>query len=75
MTISDLFVKPIVKLVWIHLLNYLNLNDSPAKLLYDWFIRVDEHKSISSKDDNVYTYNSSAYHSKLWQTFDRQLKN
>jgi len=56
----------------LHNLRYLN--DSHAKLLYDWF-GVDEYKSITCKYDIARTDNSSNYRNKIWQTFDGQLNN
>jgi len=50
------------------------LNDSPPTLLYDWF-GVDEYKVNTCKYHIVATDNSSAYRSKTWLTFDRQLNN
>jgi len=55
-------------------LNFINgwryLNDSSAKLFYDWF-GVDEYKSITSKYDIVCTDNNSDFRSQIWLTFDR----
>jgi len=50
------------------------LNDSPAKLLYDW-LGVDEYKSITFKYDIAWTDNSSNYRNKIWLTFEGQLNN
>jgi len=69
---------PLKYLLDLKFLNFINglryLNDSPVKLLYDWF-EVDEYKSITCKYNIAWTDNSSNYRNKIWLTFDGQLNN